>query len=180
MGTSRVCGVRLTNRAWGLVAVVLILMFELFGEDRSRAEVPNAAILRGVMSDGRLPAARTQNVGPAETVDSVTPIVEQMSTSIDRSHSTFRLSLRLRPDLLNIYTIFGDRLSPIVMPPAYQSGQPFGANLGGINPGLVKVSQAGSARFDSWLTVGPTEGAADGQLGSNPAFECCAFLRLYR
>ena len=50
------------------------------------------------------------------------------------------------------------------IPPAYQEPTPFGANTGGTNPAFWAV-MAG-AQFDSWLTVGITEGDSGGALSS--------------
>ena len=45
-----------------------------------------------------------------------------------------------------------------------QEAAPFGANVGGVNPLLVSASPA--AAFDSWLTVGVTDGDSAGRLSS--------------
>ena len=62
------------------------------------------------------------------------------------------------------YTIYGTASSPISVPPAFQQATPFGANTGGTNPAFWAV-MAG-AEFDSWLTVGITDGDAGGALSS--------------
>ena len=50
------------------------------------------------------------------------------------------------------------------VPAAYQEATPFGANTGGTNPAFWAV-MAG-AQYDSWLTVGITDGDAAGALSS--------------
>jgi hypothetical protein len=50
------------------------------------------------------------------------------------------------------------------VPAGYQEGAPFGANTGGANPAFFPI-MAG-AEFDSWLTVGITEGDAAGAISS--------------
>ena len=50
------------------------------------------------------------------------------------------------------------------MPPAVQEPNPFGADLGGVSPLLIDVRA--SAAFDSWLTVGLTDGDSASALGS--------------
>merc|ERR1711968_280233 len=50
------------------------------------------------------------------------------------------------------------------VPAAFQQATPFGANTGGTNPAFWAV-MAG-AQFDSWLTVGITDGDAAGALSS--------------
>jgi hypothetical protein len=64
----------------------------------------------------------------------------------------------------NTYTIFGDADDAMSIPAAYQEAAPFGANTGGVNAAFVAVSA--SAAFDSWLSVGITDGDAAGRLGS--------------
>ena len=84
------------------------------------------------------------------------------SDGID-GHTTYRLSLRLSdagpsadkvPE--NLYTIYGDATHPMIFPEAYQVQHPFGADIGGVNPLLFPAKP--ESEFDSWLTVGVTEG----------------------
>ena len=63
-----------------------------------------------------------------------------------------------------MYTIFGDASNDMVIPAGYQEVAPFGANTGGVNAAFVSVSP--TAAFDSWLSVGITDGDASGALGS--------------
>ena len=49
---------------------------------------------------------------------------------------------------------------PLELPPAYQVASPFGADIGGTNPlwwGMMAETQ-----YDSWLTVGATDGSSKG------------------
>ena len=56
----------------------------------------------------------------------------------------------------NIYTIYGDATHPMIFPEAYQVEHPFGQEVGGVNPLLFPNKP--ESEFDSWLTVGETEG----------------------
>ena len=56
----------------------------------------------------------------------------------------------------NVYAIYGDSVSLMTMPPAHQEAAPFGANIGGTNSAFLAA--APNTAFDSWLTVGETNG----------------------
>ena len=70
--------------------------------------------------------------------------------------TTVRLTLTLDPTQGNVYAIFGTADAIMSIPPAYQVAAPFGANVGGVNPAFFPVQP--EAQFDSWLTVGVTDG----------------------
>ena len=69
-----------------------------------------------------------------------------------------------RPGQRNIYTIYGDAISPLEMPPAFQIEGAFGANTGGVNP--LFFNALSTAKYDSWLSVGLTEGDDQNDIGS--------------
>ena len=50
------------------------------------------------------------------------------------------------------------------VPAAYQVGFPLGANIGGVNPAFFVISA--DIEFDSWLTVGVTDGQGVSALSS--------------
>eukprot|EP01043_Picozoa_sp_COSAG02_P083110 COSAG02_NODE_21196_length_798_cov_1.171674_1_plen_197_part_10 len=77
---------------------------------------------------------------------------------------TYQLSCDLQGGASNMYSVFGDATTTLTAPAAYQEGQPFGANTGGVNPAFVAVSA--TAAVDSWLTVGITDGDTSGALSS--------------
>ena len=77
---------------------------------------------------------------------------------------TYTLAVTLKDTAINVYTIYGTADSPMSVPAGYQEATPFGANVGGTNPAFWAV-MAG-AEFDSWLTVGITEGDTAGALSS--------------
>lgn len=114
--------------------------------------------------------------------DLVYAIVHTVSTSGLAGHTTYQLMLQpplldddTAPTIGNIYTIYG---SPAVtagddageqehvmdFPPAHQEPAPFGANLGGTNPAFWTYNA--NAQWDSWLTVGITDGNTGQKLSS--------------
>ena len=106
-------------------------------------------------------------------VPHATPVVEAMATSIDDAHVTLRLSLTLGPEARNVYALHGGTTtgSPLYFPPAYQVTTPFGVHVGGVNPALWGFVNAAdptqaNAQWDSWLTVGITDGDHTSSLGS--------------
>jgi hypothetical protein len=98
------------------------------------------------------------------------PIIEQLGThDVETggavSATQYRLLLhRESPKMKNIYTIFGDEDSVMTMPPAFQSAGPATANVGGIDP--ILVHSFPMAAYDSWLTVGKTEGDPAGAISA--------------
>merc|ERR1712146_104358 len=93
----------------------------------------------------------------------VTPVVTASAPSLD-GYDTYQLAVTLTGDASNVYTIYGTVDSPISVPAAFQQDAPFGANVGGTNPAFWAVVAA--AEFDSWLTVGITQGDTGGLLSS--------------
>ena len=89
---------------------------------------------------------------------------EELSASLDTSHKTVRLLLTPGPKAENIYTVYGESGWPLRLPPAFQVAAPFGVNVGGVNPEMIAIKA--EAEFDSWLTVGLTEGDPTNSLGN--------------
>ena len=94
------------------------------------------------------------------------PIVTQVAQDSVDGYTTYRLSLVLDGDAAggNIYTIFGEQGSPLSVPAAYQVASPFGVDIGGTFPAFW-AAQAES-QYDSWLTIGMTEGNANNALAN--------------
>ena len=97
-------------------------------------------------------------------------VVEMTHCSRDgiSGYTTYRLSLVItNPNILNIYAIYGDSQygeHPMSFPPAWQ-GQNYGnTNLGGISDPLLAISS--DAAYDSWVTIGITNGDAHNSLSS--------------
>lgn len=95
-----------------------------------------------------------------ETGDYLTPSVEQRDVTCAgddcSGFTTWRLSVTLGAGAQNIYALFGDDDRPLNLPPAYQTATPYGVNIGGVYPAFLPSYP--QADFDSWLTVGPTQG----------------------
>jgi hypothetical protein len=94
----------------------------------------------------------------------LTPVVEALKTSADGKHTTYRLSVNLKAAAANIYTIYGEKDAVMTIPAAFQTQSPFGANIGGVNPQFYRFNK--QCQWDSWLTVGITNGDGAGNLGT--------------
>jgi len=102
---------------------------------------------------------------PPSTPQRATPIVTAADTSID-GHVTLLLSLQLRGDVRNVYSMHGgsEDSSELYFPPAYQVAPPFGVHIGGVPQPLWAL--ADGAQWDSWLTFGLTSGNSEGRIAS--------------
>ena len=80
-------------------------------------------------------------------------------------HTTYQLSLisMANSNVKNIYAIFGDSDYTMYIPPAYQLTQPFGCNIGGCD---MTYSNYAPTLYDSWLTIGITDGDIYHQLST--------------
>jgi hypothetical protein len=108
----------------------------------------------------------------------VTPVVTSVATLPAGGYATYRLSVVLGPLAESLYSIhatadaFGMEAAtsisgtpgPMRLPAAFQVATPFGADVGGVNPVLIETNA--DAAFDSWLTVGLSEGNGDGALST--------------
>jgi len=65
----------------------------------------------------------------------------------------------------NIYTIAGTSQTPLNFPPCIQDPSSVSVNIGGISSAITTRSAFQNAAYDSWLTVGPTEGSS-GEISS--------------
>lgn len=61
-------------------------------------------------------------------------------------------------------TTFGEEAHPLTIPAAYQVPKPFGSSVGGADPMFFQFKAA--AEFDSWLSVGITQGDSGGKIGT--------------
>ena len=95
----------------------------------------------------------------------ITEITNCNLNGID-GYTTFRLSLVVKPNMniKNIYAIYGDDNNLMYLPPAYQSDMKINSNIGGINPVIQTLNS--DSMYDSWLTIGITDGNKDNKLGS--------------
>ena len=83
-------------------------------------------------------------------------------------YTTYQLSLVIQnPTVRNIYAIYGDSQfgdHPMSFPPAYQGTSIYDSNLGGVSPVIIAINRDGA--YDSWLTIGITDGDKNNQLAS--------------
>eukprot|EP01043_Picozoa_sp_COSAG02_P048737 COSAG02_NODE_4820_length_4939_cov_9.921074_2_plen_860_part_01 len=115
---------------------------------------------------------------PPPPSSSGTESVTVVSTDGVSGMTTVRLSYTLDATQANIYAMAGT-LSSVAMsfPPAYQVAAPFGAAIGGVSPAFFAVANndaLGYAEFDSWLTIGVTDGSAPGAIAASPGFDIAA------
>jgi hypothetical protein len=96
----------------------------------------------------------------------VLPVVTQQATSAP-GHITLIASLHLLSGAKNVYTMFGDSDSPMVIPPAFQTHSTqsaLNADIAGLDPMFFPYDKSHTAQFDSWLTIGITKGDSKGAL----------------
>ncbi len=82
-------------------------------------------------------------------------------------YTTYQLSLIIKDkNIKNVYALFGSNVDkhPMTIPGAYQINNLFGSNIGGVSNSLTSVNQA--SNYDSWLTIGITDGDPDNRLGT--------------
>lgn len=97
-------------------------------------------------------------------LDHVCPKVSVVSHNGVQGYTTYRLSLVLKSDVKDVYAIYGDSESgEMYFPEAYQEGT-LGSNFGGIKP--MHLTMNPRLAYDSWLTVGLTDGDMYGKLAS--------------
>ena len=120
----------------------------------------------GTCNTGVTPTPTPAAGGSDPNVDTV---VTASATSIDGSWDTYTLAVTLKGTASNVYTIYGTGTSPLSVPGAYQCATPFGSNTGGTNAAFWAVANnaaLGYAQYDSWVTVGVTDGDAAGAISS--------------
>eukprot|EP01043_Picozoa_sp_COSAG02_P022592 COSAG02_NODE_1179_length_14040_cov_8.036439_1_plen_1312_part_00 len=95
----------------------------------------------------------------------VTLSTEQYSAGPGISgYQTWRVIATPSGSAANVYTVYGQAGAPMQLPSAYQVAAPFGADTGGTNPAFWAVSS--EAQYDSWITVGLTNGDSSSSLAS--------------
>ena len=96
-----------------------------------------------------------------EHVCPYTRVIEYKNNNL-RGYTTYEVSLEVKDLNSNIYAIYGTSTNIMSIPPAYQMQEYQGANIGGINPLLINYMP--DSRYDSWLTIGLTDGDPIGQV----------------
>ena len=109
---------------------------------------------------------------PCEQSDlSATTSVDVVSASVSTSTfetgvmTTYRLKVSLGGDAANVYAFAGTPLGDLTMPAAYQTPV-FGVDVGGVSPQIY--AQIADAEFDSWLTIGMTDGSDLNAISASP------------
>lgn len=108
----------------------------------------------------------------AECDDYVCPkVIEISSCLIDNlnGYTTYELSLVINENSLarNIFAIFGNEVNlphHMTIPPAYQIDGFLGSNLGGVPYEMIQINP--NSAYDSWLTVGITDGDLDNKVST--------------
>ena len=98
-----------------------------------------------------------------------------MASSISSDYTTMRLSVELTAEQSNVYAMSGTATTgPLTAPAAYQVAAPFGADVGGVSPAFFAIANndaLGFSEFDSWLTIGVTDGSTPGAISASPGFD---------
>ena len=89
--------------------------------------------------------------------DRVLASVQEYAVDGVQGYTTVRLVVELQSGATNLYSIAGTEAQAMIFPPAWHKAVPFGAHVGGVDAAFFAV--APDAEYDSWLTVGVTNGA---------------------
>lgn len=98
---------------------------------------------------------------PCDQYTYICPKITEITTCSEggiSGYTTYRVSIRLQGSKMikNVYAIYGDELSAMIIPPAMNMGSIFGSNVGGVSPEIIAINP--DSRYDSWLTIGETGG----------------------
>merc|ERR1712166_1308927 len=88
--------------------------------------------------------------------DYVIPFINEMGSS-NSGMVTYQFGVELKHEGTNLYAIVGTSKGAMVIPQAYQTPN-FGVNFGGVKKGVIE--QISAAGYDSWLSVGITDGSS--------------------
>ena len=80
--------------------------------------------------------------------------------------TTVRLTVSLDGSMSNVYAMAGTQDQIMSFPAAFQVAAPFGTDIGGVSPAFFPVNA--DAEFDSWLTIGITDGSTPGAISASP------------
>ena len=117
-----------------------------------------------VCNNGDLVSAATGAL--ADTGKYVATRVITAATNINGGNVVYRVELALGPQALSVYSIFGNA-QPLRFPPAVQVPDPFGADIGGVSPAMLSLPSAPpNLQWDSWLTIGASDGSMSGSLSA--------------
>jgi hypothetical protein len=100
----------------------------------------------------------------APPVDAGPATVTEVGTSA--AGTTVQLYANLPDVAANVYAMAGTSDQAMEFPAAFQVAAPFGADVGGVPPAFFAAMA--TAEFDSWLTVGVTDGSAGTAIAASP------------
>ena len=98
-----------------------------------------------------------------EAADLLDAVVTTSASSV-QGYTTYRLTASLRGTARSLYSIEGTPEGTIELPAAYQVITPFGVDTAGANPQFFGFMA--EAEYDSWLSIGITDGDHAGELSS--------------
>ena len=102
---------------------------------------------------------------PSDPSHHVEASVTTVSTGGLPGYTTYQVTLTPNTGKAHsIYTIYGEPDHALEIPPARQVATPFGADVGGVNPAFYAINA--ECEYDSWLSVGITQGNDSGSLSS--------------
>lgn len=117
-----------------------------------------------VSADINIAASRQQGDYLVASADQVSTSCE--STAACGGMITWTLKVTLAGGARNVYAIFGQEDHALELPPAYQVPKPLGVDIGGIQLAILEIdSGVHRPEFDSWVTIGETQGAV-GQIST--------------
>jgi len=123
-------------------------------------------LIQGILSTNNCPLEQPS----CENYNYVCPKLTEITTCNGEGiegYTTFRLSVIIKDktNIKNIYAVYGNgEGEPLHLPPAYQSSVNYGSNIGGVNPFFISTYP--DTAFDSWLTIGLTNGDINNKLSS--------------
>ena len=98
------------------------------------------------------PLAVSQGDGDYTDPGAVSVSTTQQATS-RAGYTTFRVAVSFNARVVaDVYALFGEAGSPLVIPPGWQAAAPFGSNVGPTNPAFFPMMP--ECEFDSFLTIG--------------------------
>ena len=130
----------------------------------SKLNTDGSGIEATVVYGGRS-ADPTHGTNGVTIVPGISKVLDGDATRGIPGYTTWNLTVQMLGNVKNAYTIYGTKDAPLIMPAVYKCNcEPFGSNVGGTNPAFWTYKQ--EAEWDSWLTVGVTDGNADNAVSS--------------
>eukprot|EP01051_Picozoa_sp_SAG22_P008967 SAG22_NODE_716_length_7715_cov_6.435399_2_plen_251_part_00 len=107
-------------------------------------------------------AEAEEEEGQVFAIPKVAVVALETNASALAGYVALQLSVELVGTARNLYAVrSGGADRPLVLPAAYHAAAPFGAHIAGTDPRLLAFGPE-AARYDSYLTIGPTGGLVTG------------------